>query len=394
MFGPMRVLQSAYFAYNNKTGERQGNDCRSRGIMPMMSLAIGTSGVFEDQRIETRPRDRMFTPILIENMFRPAITQVIETYCEAGLRVFAAGMDLWDRADTIVALLRRSGKLYMIDLSSWDGSLDTLTDVEARARLRFFGNHRVLKKLLKQQERKHIKGQGFKAKARGKRASGTAFTADANKTTMYGIIRSGFGCSEALMFCDGDDTILAPLIDGPEFEHRLNRVFEDLSMELKIEGVATRYNDVRFCRAGVVKLDKGFCLVKEPTSALKNALTEVRHLSASHFLPYLATKRVGMGILWNGVPILHVLNRIYPEGSYDATLLASSGLDYWMQTARDVGPSDITEEVRHDFHVTFGITPATQMRIEKLIIDLSPNAQRCFVEYVRRLGLEASKTPT
>jgi len=281
--------------------------------------------------------------------------------------------------------------ILSFDFTSFDGSLGKLAVWERDAfyveMVRLYGEKKCanLKRTLDHQNVINGKGKAMETNIYGNRASGTAGTSTGNKIVVIAALRFalGPGFKHIKIYCDGDDTLLfipdryMPFVQS--WRDRLGR----LGLTSKIENHAKHWRDIVFCRAKIVLATRGRTvpiLCKQPDAAIVSSTNIVRHFRGNEFSTYLHTLRECGEIAYEGVPILHALGRLFPRGKADMSKL---GCGHEFILAREAKqrqgkvfiPSTpdedqavsqlISDEVRHAFYLSHGVTPAKQIEIER-----------------------------
>ncbi len=140
-----------------------------------------------------------------------------------------------------------------------------------------------------------------------------------------------------------------------------------MGLGIKVENIAFAPHEVVFCRSKIVETINGPTMVKIPLDAFKTQTCIVRHFKGSQLPDYLSTLRDGFSNLWAGVPVMHKLGHMFPEGRVNKKLLSGTGIERWMHTSHGTR-HEITMAARASFERTFGISPEVQIALEEKFV--------------------------
>jgi hypothetical protein len=342
---------------------------RARAILPQMSRQIDANG-----------KSRMMPlPILIELAYgRYAQERSMGKLLNYdGTPMTTCGLNPRQIAQLIIHHMEGDYVALSLDVSAFDGFLGDLAEIEREEFLRHIESMSDdIIRVMKSQKRSNLSGP-IAVNIPHIRQSGTAGTGLANKLCMLAILRVTTGAHSSHRYLvAGDDALL--FVPRAQFKLYINswlRKFQDLALQVKVEGVAHHYSEVTFCRARVTLADNGYTLIKLPLDAIQTALNIPRHVKGPHVIDYITTRGEGYQRLWR-VPILHELGVLLASanGRVRPDLLGNSGLDYMIGRDESPGPKSAiihSPESREAFQRAFGITAPQQIAAEAELLELS-----------------------
>ncbi len=348
----LKSLDSIKHVAFSKWGER---NARPRAIIPQVIIHDG---------------EPLFLPILIERMYRMRMEKKLEKIRNMdGSRMFAAGRNLRQRASDITSMFRRGCRVISIDVSSFDGSEGDLAECERRSFLKEFRGAPALRRVIRDQSKMRVRTRDISMTIGPNRASGTGGTSIGNKLVMMSALYYACGLSastgDVRFYCDGDDTLL--FVDSTVPDATVTswmRRLSFLGLDVKVDNIAYRLEDVLFCRSRLVSAGGSLTLAKIPEDAWKTVCNVVRHIGPE--LPtYLSTLRMGFSNMWNGIPVLRSMHKVYPRGKVKSELLSSSGLEYMFWDLNGYQDEILpTYEDRVWFETATGISLEAQIAFE------------------------------
>lgn len=307
---------------------------------------------------------KLMVPILLENQYAYPLGYGLAGMDagffrgeHTGVSIVASERNLGQRADDIKTLFDLTGCCISLDVTNFDGSQASLAE-ELRDLYRKVFRDKDLDKVLNAQTKKKVRSAGYKADVfTPTRDSGTASTSVGNKLVMLAALATaiGAGLSRVYLYSDGDDTLVFCTPDCVKYLSSWCRRMNRLGLPTKVDNVAHQLEDIVFCRAKIC----GASLVKDPRSAFVKMTHITRHFKGDQFLDYLATLRDGVRRLWDGVPVLGSIYKIFPSrGRIRSELLAGEFF---------VKPAERPPPTRDQFFETFGYGAAEQKRIEQAL---------------------------
>lgn len=366
----------------NKWGERCGCDARSRAIIPQYMRDPDTGRFLP-------------VPILAELPSRLLLEEALHRQYQGTNLVYASARSLQQRANDIKALMKAGWVCISIDCSSFDGSLGDLAVWEREYLLKFAKRHGCytpqLAQTINQQNRLPLRTRGgSKGVLKKNRQSGTAGTSTGNKVCMMAALKAAFGpmYEKVCFYCDGDDTLLflppelvsefddcddplGPSATVRSWMKRLDR----MGLETKIENVAFKLEDIIFCRSKVFTFSDGTAtMAKIPTDAYKTQTCIVRHFKGGQLIDYLTTLRRSFDQLWQGIPILGCIGKMFPNtGTVDNKLMATTGIERWALKGTQLKQREVDDHARAQFALVFGIPAGIQRQVEELLTAIGDN---------------------
>jgi len=333
-----------------------------------------------------------------------------------GTRQCASGRTLHERATDIKNMFPVGGCCISIDAASFDGSLGHLARIEREEflvyakRKRFYRRH--LQQVIEQQNSLKLHNRdGYRGVLKLNRASGTAGTSAGNKCVMLAALIAACGPAYTMglvwFYCDGDDTLifLSPELTekfdradddtqgpSPEFRSWMRRCGQ-LGLSITLENTARSFSEVLFCRSKPALSRTGWMMCKIPSSAFQNMTCIVRHFRSPQLPTYLSTLRQGFCKMWDGVPVLGSMGRIYPDnGKVNLSLLSTNGAERWIAkdpprsgatapTTPKSLPPPPTDEARAAFTDAFGIGVDEQVLLEGLFEKIGEDMKAAVRDY-------------
>lgn len=322
-------------------------------------------------------------PILYEQRWRYRVGKALKSLRNrCGVPLVSDGRTLQEQCSDVHAIFEaHPGWISLgMDAHHFDGSEGDCASYE-RSYFLWLARDRLLRRIINSQERAVMKNRGFKCVlSNGGRQSGTAGTSVGNKLVMLAAVRAvllSFDIDDWALYCAGDDILV--FFDPIYLSRFTPEKFSDLGLDVDVDNVARRPQDVVFCRARPFRTSRGDVMLKDPVSAIKSCFALTRHFrDRTIFRDYLATLRVGYYNLWcphEEVPVYGVLARIFPAGGVvRPRLLGDSGLEWQMS----IGPENSvreyrepTREARLKFFDVTGWSPSTQKKVEDLLFLVS-----------------------
>jgi hypothetical protein len=297
-----------------------------------------------------------------------------------GLRAIAKGLNMLKRASLLKEKMAqfKNPVVFSIDGSRWDKHIDVkVLDLEHGFYQRLNSDPRLAQLLGWQRKNRCRTGHGVKWSVLGKRMSGDMNTALGNCLLMVAMVYAAMkelSVRKWDLLDDGDDClVLVEEEDLGKMEWGLGPTFLSFGQEIKIENIARRMEDVRFCQTRPVLVRGKWLMVRDWVKVLSTACCGVRHWNDPALVrPMFA----GIGqcelALSQGVPVLQAFavacvrnsrgackpkwfDHEYQQGKYAAG---------WAQGA---GPVEIDWEARESFTRAFGLSELQQVDIEKML---------------------------
>lgn len=300
---------------------------------------------------------------------------------EFGLRIFAKGLNSFEKADLIrskFAKLKRP-VCYSLDASRFDKHVSPkLLDEEHRFYLTMFPRDAQLAMLCDWQKRnKCFTSNGVRYAARGGRMSGDMNTALGNCVLMYAMLMAvaeRLGVTP-LVVDDGDDCLM--LVEDHEahkFEECITPYFLEFGMAIKLENRAEVPEQVVFCQSKIV----GDRMVRNPIKVMSNGTSGCKHWHDPKLVRPMLTAVGACELACNaGVPVLQEYalsllrngrgeraKRIDLEGGVLQRALYEAGSE---QNIYATKAKDVTLEMRMEFERVWGIPVPAQLILEEML---------------------------
>jgi hypothetical protein len=353
---------------------------RPRALLVQSVRAKGTANV--------KPGMLLRTPIMIEGGYRDHFEDALHKLCHrAGWHIVASGMDLHKRGRVMRSMIEPGDVVLSCDWRRFDGTEGWLAVDERKEFLewseKLFGRDNALREVLRTQDRNTVQAGPLSGKIFGNRGSGTAGTSTGNKLVVlaalhYALGKAMEGLRGVKLFCDGDDTLIVvpKRFQGMRWYKSWARRLSELGLETKIQQCVLDTPEhpaaetVRFCRAGVINTSRGWFLCKQPDDAVKVMTNFRRHFGGSEFCDYISTLSVGMKNVYGDVPILCKFADMFDVGGkYNKGLYDGAGMEYMISRHKSGGPGMITDEHRHSFFLTWGVTAHEQIACEAALME-------------------------
>jgi len=202
--------------------------------------------------------------------------------------------------------------------------------------------------------------------------SGDMDTALGNCTTMCAMMWSfmrHLGLTKFEFANDGDDGVLIVEEDeGARVLHTFRDYFLRFGFQMKLEGTATKLEDIEFCQAHPIWVNGSYRMVRDPrvclakdSFCLRNYRTveDYRHFRAS--VGYCGLSLAG------DMPIFSALYRKFVEGESDNRDTAYETGMQFMAHGMGVKCDPVSDETRVSFWEAYDISPDEQVNLENLI---------------------------
>lgn len=229
--------------------------------------------------------------------------------------------------------------------------------------------------------------QGIKYICHGARMSGDMNTALGNCILMI-IMVVAFITQRTSKFDvldDGDDCLLLIEADDlPWVVENAYTIFLSFGMEIKVESIAARMEDVEWCQCKPVMTGGGWKFVRRPEKVLNGSACGLKYLDPSLRLRRKLLRSIGMTelILNQGVPILQAyalaILRVAGPGEalqFDTTDEMYHKLDVELRARgeklEDAKARPVTDEARASFALAFGFAPAEQVELEQQLSEFT-----------------------
>lgn len=299
-------------------------------------------------------------------------------------RLIAKNLDLRKRAHLCETKMNRipGCTVISIDASRFDAHVSQqLLQLEHAVYKRCYPGDRTLQRCLDLQlvNRGHT-STGIAYKCPGGRMSGDMNTALGNCVLMVLIVATtmqllGMKPTRWDMLCDGDDTLLfIPRDLVPFIRYNFPIIFAASGMVIKLEGEATRVEEISFCQGHPVRCIDGLKFVQNPIRSMSRSLVSCRHYqhpkSINKVLAQIGRCELAINM---GVPVLQAFALAMLRNAGDATSSTPvpcgrtfKAVREWKAHGGKVTPLTITDEARESFEAAFGIPIWEQLWYERL----------------------------
>lgn len=301
-------------------------------------------------------------------------------------RMVGKGLNQVERAMLLMEKLRRfrDPRIVSLDASRFDKHVSReLLEIEHSVYLLCNSEPRFAELLHMQLDNLVRSALGLTYKCRGRRMSGDMNTALGNCILML-IMVSAFmtrGGMDYDVFDDGDDCLLIV-----EEEHlgwvtaNCHAEFLEFGMEIKVEGIATRLEEVEWCQSKPLEYAPGkWKFVRDWRKVLSHDLVGSKWLGNAHCRPRLLhTIGVCELVLNMGVPILQEYSLALIRNARGAKCLSFDRSPLWHRVKHEIKlfgkrraellhPKPVTDEARVSFSMAFGVDVEEQLMWEELL---------------------------
>jgi hypothetical protein len=244
-------------------------------------------------------------------MLRPFVTALehaMYNHTVNGLRLFAKGRNLLQRAADILAICLSFKRFVCIatDCARFDlHTREEFKQHEARL-LREEGVYRSLWESVLEAFVRMVFGTAFRTFAR---LSGEMMTAFGNCAASSAIVDAFFAQYPDIRYhyyCDGDDCLVFVEYDDQWVLELLPAWYMRFGHEMRVDKRAERFEDIEFCQTMPIPFQEGYCMVRDPRKTLATLLcTKLPPTSVN--AAYFATLAECMLHCNNGVPMVTTL---------------------------------------------------------------------------------------
>jgi len=214
-----------------------------------------------------------------------------------------------------------------------------------------------------------------RVKTAGRRASGDVTTSLGNVILVMGILYQLFlEFPEIELANNGDDCILfVEQTNLNLIRRRVVDLFYDAGMHLKVDGVATEFEQIVFCQHQPICVSGAWRMVRQPTTVVsKDSICLLHCHSEKTYRKWLGAVACAGLHLCDGVPVLQAFYDVYKRSGRDPgdrlfdTLMRHTHF-IKRRARRD---SKIEDTTRVSFYLATGILPDAQLEIEKWLSSL------------------------
>jgi hypothetical protein len=313
-------------------------------------------------------------------------------------RNIAKGLNQRQRASLLLEKLSHfdAAIIVSLDASRFDKHVSQdLLRIEHQLYKYFNSEPRFAQLLSMQLINKGFSKLGMKYISKGRRMSGDMNTALGNCVLMIMMLVtycSSIGLNKYDVLDDGDDCLL--IIEETDFSLVQSTVYDEFlkfGMEMKVDGVARRPEEVVFCRSKPVEITPGvWTFVRDYRDVISKSLSGIRHWGDPKYRTRVV-KAIGCCELSlnYSVPVLQsfatCLLRNTKGVAFDVKYL-SDGLKarYHREQTRNT-PGPITVEARLQFEVAFGCSVSRQLELEeffdKWVVDFGSRVEHWGLEW-------------
>lgn len=282
--------------------------------------------------------------------------------------IFGNGKTIEEMAETIkiVASRHKNVVILCFDHSFWDGHFNRFLMKMGNLLYTTLNPHRLLRLLLKLQEKNRGKTQcGLIYEILYRVMSGEFITSGRNSWVNFLILSTIFPTASIIV--NGDDSMV--FITMEEFLNldleEILKSFSELGQETKLDKVAFSLADIEFCQSAPISFINGIKMVRKPerifgrvqyTSHLLNDEKQKRYITGIGLCELASNK---------GIPVLQQFSlKLLELGEHKAPLaLAREESNLVTLETAEILP--ITPEARTDFERAFGISVVHQLYLEE-----------------------------
>jgi hypothetical protein len=285
-------------------------------------------------------------------------------------RVFAKGMNSWQRAKRIVAMHRWSDTTWLlVDHKRFDSQLTApVIKMEHYIYCQLLGENPELNWLLSQQiNNKGVSMHGVRYAVTGTKMSGEYNTALGDSLVNYSLLRQWTEHLDAEIFVDGDDSVVA--ISTAALPNLDLQWFEKHGWVTKVDVVSGPPEAVEFCQSRPVEFTTGWRMTRNPIRLLARGVCTVKNYRGTGWYRYIKAGADCEAKCGQGVPVHQEFAKYLSRhtGGY-----AAKGVDYdepyWSQFEPTfTGWVEIPERTRASYAEAWGITPTEQRRLERVL---------------------------
>lgn len=283
----------------------------------------------------------------------------------------------WDMFDDPVC--------FSLDCSRWDKhiSLDVLNEEHAFYEACYPGDLQLQVLLRMQKKNECMTSNGLKYTVVGGRMSGDMNTALGNVFLMVVMIVAAMrnlAVKRYQIMNDGDDCLV--LVERSELERlrsNLPKIFLEFGQELKLENITDDIQQVVFCQSKYTFNGDEWVMARNWKKVLSQSCCGTKHWNDPALVPGM------FGLIGDcevaqhrGIPILQVFGERLQQlsgGARSRLLHLDSSYQYrigsWKLDLK-VKPKEITWESRFQFELTWGVSVAEQLEIERIIKGWTP----------------------
>lgn len=216
---------------------------------------------------------------------------------------------------------------------------------------------------------------GMKYIADGRRMSGDMNTALGNCVLMILMLVTyllHIAIDKFDILDDGDDCLL--IVEGADYPRVADTVHSEFlhyGMEMKVDGVARRMEEVVFCRSKPIEITHGnWTFVRDYRDVVSKALTGIRHWYDPKYrrrvIKAIGTCELSLNY---SVPVLQAfacaLLRNTSDVAFDEKYLSDGLKARWRRESLRSQPGPITLEAREQFSTAFGCSVHRQLELEE-----------------------------
>jgi hypothetical protein len=169
---------------------------------------------------------------------------------------------------------------------------------------------------------------------------------------------------------DGDDSvIIMERHNVNKFLDNMKTWFSKMGFSMELDGIYHQLEEVEFCQARPVKLPTGYCLVPRPSKRLYSDLVTTKPIHSKKVYNKWLGSVAGCGIAGAaGVPVFNSFYKWLGRGA--TPYIPKQGDLYYryrmeLTSSMEMRSVEPTWESRISFYFAFGITPNSQMLLEK-----------------------------
>ncbi len=320
--------------------------------------------------------------------------------CDVPNRLFAKGLNSFQRARRLVAMHRWSDTVWiLLDHSRFDANV-TVDHIRWESKIYqrvLAGPSRELDALMQQQLRNRGRtGSGLRYTCHGKKMSGEYNTSLGDSVINASVILYWVKDVDAEVILDGDDSVIA--VSRSDYGKLDLDYFEKNGWTTKIE-TTSDFHQVEFCQSRPIEVQPGnWRMVRNPWRMLNRSVCTIQRYHGESWQGYIKAVAECEFACNFGVPVLeeftHYLRR--HAGNAKKIVLREDGVQFRakMEPHIRMKRMDINSCARTSMALAWGVTEAEQLAIEQYLrmADDSAHVQRLITGPVGRPVCDAGDT--
>lgn len=290
--------------------------------------------------------------------------------CGVEGRVFAKGLNSWQRARRILAMKRWADTAWvLIDHSRFDSQLSREFIAAECDVYRFLLPDQEMSDLLRSQLRNTGRTRGgVRYTVTGTKMSGEYNTALGDSLCNYALLRTWTRDVDAELFVDGDDSVVA--VSAEQLNLLDPAWFVQHGWNTKVEVVRGELERVEFCQSRPVWFPDGWRMTRNPTRLLSRGQCTVKNFRGDGWLRYIRACADCEAVCGVGTPVHQAYAQYLLKHAQGRSACKDAPDDSYKAQfePRFVGWQEIHPETRASYHAAWGLTPSGQVALEREIL--------------------------